>query len=196
MSTLTKLLAHPLHRHLVKLLVFAAREVPAPLVRPLLEAAADTVNPSFNKHFVAPCCIVYGRRRVVAELVDIANQGNGARITGATNALYWGAIPREGHQWPDERGYVPYVGEPDEPVEDLIEEFDTWAASQFLEVDSLDLQRSLVSRITAAHLRETDLGQKAIVAAREHHDSYIRDRVCYDLGESKLIPCLPHHKEK
>ncbi len=58
-----------------------------------LLAGVHTRNPSFNKHFVFPCVLIHGRRRVVAELIDIAVRGGDAEKAGVGGALYW-AVPR------------------------------------------------------------------------------------------------------
>src|SRR5262245_13972086 len=56
---------------------------------PLLDAAFDEVDPSYNRYFVNPCIDRFGPRRVNECLLDIAESGSDFRIAGAVNALYW-----------------------------------------------------------------------------------------------------------
>jgi hypothetical protein len=193
--TFERLVEHPLHRHIVKLVVLATRHVPEWLVHSLLRAACLTVNPSFNRHFVAPCLLRFGRRRVVSELIEIARRGSDQLKIGATNALYWGAIAREDEMWPDAQRYEPFDGPPDEPVDDLLEQFAVWAVREFLINKALDVRRVLVHHIASASVRDTEQGGEAIDLARRHPDEFIRARLHYDLGESALIPALPHRGE-
>lgn len=186
------LLEHPLHRHLVKLLVFATRHVPEWLVDPMLLAAARTVDPSFNKHFVVPCVLLFGRRRVVGALDEIARTGSDPLKVGAANAIYWGSIGREELRWPDDRGHHPYEGPLDDPVHDLLERFKDWALGEFVENECLDVRRALVHYVSSSRLRATEIGRAAIEIARNHPDSFIRERLQYDSGESSSIPCMPH----
>lgn len=188
---MTELLAHRRHRHLVKLLVFASECVPEPLLRPLLLAGVHTRNPSFNKHFVFPCVLVHGRRRVVAELIDIAARGGDAEKAGVGGALYW-AVPRAHAYWPHHRGWEPYEGPPDEPVADMLAAFSVWAVRELLRNEDLDVRRALVRHIAAVRADEPELAQAAIAVVRAHPDQYLRERLAYDLGESTLIPCKPH----
>lgn len=188
---LTELLAHRRHRHMVKLLVFASECVPEPLLRPLLLAGVHTRNPSYNKHFVFPCVLVHGRRRVVAELVDIAARGGDTEKAGVGGALYW-AVPRAHAYWPHHRRWQPYEGPPDEPVADLLAGFSVWAVRELLGNEDLDVRRALVHHIIAVRDDHPALAQAALAVVRAHPDAYLRERLAYDLGESRLIPCKPH----
>lgn len=187
---MTELLADRRHRHLVKLLVFASECVPEPLLRPLLLAGVHTRNPSFNKHFVFPCVLVHGRRRVVAELIDIAAGGGNAEKAGVGGALYW-AVPRAHAYWPHHAGWKPYDGPPDESVADLLAAFSVWAVRELLGNDDLDVRRALVHHVAAVRAEEPALARAAIAMVRAHPDRYLRERLAYDLGESTLIPCKP-----
>lgn len=189
-KVLTRLLLDPRRRHAVHCLVVAARCVPEPLLRPMLLAAAQTVNPSLNRKFVQPCTVAFGRRRVVTTLLSIATDQPPSNRAGAVNALYWAWAPRESVSWTDATAAVA-PGPPDEPVADLRAAFLTWAAREFVENSNLDVQRALVSSLVYARRHEPALAELAIAAGRAHADPYIRQRLAADLGESRLIPCLP-----
>lgn len=192
---LAALLRHPRHRHFVKLLVFATEHVPDALFSEVVLAGVHTLNPSFNKHFIWPCTLVHGRRRVVAELIGICQSGSDLEKAGAARALYWGSAARERIYWPHHQHYTRYQGDPDAPVDDLLADFEEWALAEFIRNDDLDLRRALVSHVPAGLRRFPDLARSAIEIARSHPDPFIRDRLRADLGESPLLPCLPHPTE-
>ena len=190
-AALTALLADPRYRHVVKSLVSATRWVPEPLVRPMLVAAASTLNPSANQDFVVPCIETAGRRRVVTTLVDIAMTGSDWLKSGATNALYWAWSPGEGVGWSYGDGTDP-PSQLIEPVEDVRMAFEDWALREFIDNVAVDVRRGLVHHIVSAAEREPVLSGQAIAIARTHPDAYIRQRIAIELGESRLIPCMPH----
>lgn len=185
-----QLVEHPHHRHTVKLLVFATRDVPEWLVGPMLLAACQTTDPSFNRHFVAPCVLRFGRRRVVSELMRIAQGGSNRIKVGAANAMYWGAIKERESWWPPgARLHRSLEARPDESIDDLLGSFETWAVNEFLTTQSVELQRSLVHYISSERVRMCPEAKIAIEQARVHPDGYIRARLQVDLGESNLFPC-------
>ena len=193
-AALSALLADARYRHVVKGLVIAARSVPEPLLRPMLVAAARTLNPSCNQDFVFPCTLTFGRRRVVTTLLDIALTGSNSLKAGAVNALYWAWAPRQVLRWRP-ADPAPAPGPPDEPVEDLRQAFLTWAVREFIENTDVDVRRVLVPHVVSARDREPVLAERAVAIAKNHTDAYIRQRVASDLGESQLIPCLPNRTE-
>lgn len=189
-QTLTKLLDDPRRRRAVHSLVVAARCVPGPLLRPMLLAAAQTINPSTNRKFVEPCILAFGRRRVVTTLLsNAANESSGVRA-GAVNALYWAWAARQGLSWPGaEAALAPFP--PDEPVEDLRAECLTWAVRECVVNGDLDVRRALVSTLIPARRYEPELAERAIATARADSDPYVRQRIAVDRWESRLIPCVP-----
>jgi hypothetical protein len=189
-TALTALLADPRYRHFVKSLVSATRCVPEPLVRPMLVAAAFTLNPSTNQDFVLPCIETSGRRRVVTTLVDIAMTGSDWLKSGATNALYWAWMPGQ-VGWSHGDGTDP-PSQLLEPVEDVRMAFEDWALREFIDNVDVEVRRSLLRHIVAAGRRAPGLSARAIAIARTHPDAYIRQRIAIDLGESGRIPCMPH----
>jgi hypothetical protein len=189
-TALTALLADARLRHAVKCLVIGARCVPEPLMRPMLVAAAQTLNPSANSHFVIPCGLTFGRRRVVTTLLDIAVTESDSLKVGAVNALYWAWAPREMLFWPCTNAPAA-PGPPDDPIEDLRATFLAWAVREFIENGTLDVRRALVSYIVSAGAQEPVLTERAMAIARAHEDKYIRQRIASDAGESRLVPCMP-----
>lgn len=193
-TALTALLADPRYRHFVKSVVDATRCVPEPLVRPMLVAAASTLNPSTNQDFVLPCIETAGRRLVVTTLVEIAMTGSDWLKAGATNALYWAWMPGYGLGWSFDVGAADDGTWPSslltEPVEDVRMAFEDWALREFIDNVDVDVRRSLLRHIVAAGRREPVLFAQAVAIARTHADTYIRQRLATELGESRLLPCL------
>jgi hypothetical protein len=118
-------LGDPIRRHFVKLLVFAARCVPAPIFNDMVATGVAVRNPSFNKHFIWPCVLERGRRAVVERLLHMyrSEASSGLleqRRFGFKSALYWGAMPRHAIYWPDATSEWPPAAPPDEPVDDLL----------------------------------------------------------------------------
>jgi hypothetical protein len=184
------LLRDPRHRLLVKLLIFVTEAVPEPLLEDAVRAGVMTNNPSFNKHFIFPCAIVYGRRAVVRSLLDVFTRGTDREKYGVAGALYWCSMPREHMYWPHEDGGARRPAQ-DDPIDDLIRTFEDRALEEFVENPALDVRRALVSALPGAARRAPALGAQAIAIAREHPDAYVRRRVLCDLGESPLFPCKP-----
>jgi hypothetical protein len=184
------LLQHPRHRLLVKLLIFSTETVPEPLFEDVVHAGVMTGNPSVNKHFIFPCVIVCGRRRVVRSLLDVFARGTDREKYGVAGALYWCRMPREHMYWPHRDGAAPRPAQ-DDPIDDLLQTFEDRALVEFIENPELDVRRALVSALPAAARRGPALGAQAIAIAREHPDEYVRQRVICDLGESTLISCKP-----
>ncbi len=184
------LLRDPRHRLLVKLLILATETVPEPLFEDAVHAGVMTDNPSFNKHFIFPCAIVCGRRRVVRSLLDVFARGTDREKYGVAGTLDWCSIPREHMYWPHRAGGAPRPTQ-DDPIDDLIQTFEDCALVEFVENPALDVRRALVSALPGAARRAPALGAQAITIAREHPDEYVRQRVLCDLGEGTLLPCKP-----
>jgi hypothetical protein len=199
-AALTALLADPRYRHVVKRVVEATRCVPEPLVRPMLIAAASTLNPSANQEFVLPCIEIAGRRLVVTTLVEIAMTGSDWLKAGATNALYWAWMPGEGVGWSFTIETLDDGTWPSslltEPVEDVRMAFEDWALREFIDNVDVDVRRSVIRHIVAAGRRDPVLFARAVANARSSADTYIQQRIALELGESRLIPCLQRTCER
>ncbi len=191
LTELIRLSRDPLRRLALKLFIFATKTAPEPLFDHVVSAAIMTKNPSFNKHFVFPLAIIFGRRRVFERLLSIFTSGSDLEKCGVSSAVYWCSVPREHMYWPHETGRGAGAPPPDAPVHDLHERFEDLALREFLNNPALDVRRSLVHLVTHAAKRVPRLGAQAIDIARAHSDEYIRSRIVYDLGERKLMPCKP-----
>jgi hypothetical protein len=101
-------------------------------------------------------------------------------------------MPRESVHWPHHQHFAPYRGLPDAPVDDLLGEFEELALQEFIRNDDTDVRRALVARVPAGLRRFPALAREAIEIARTSTDAFVRDRLRVDLGETDLIPCMPH----
>ena len=193
-SELSSLLEDVSARHFVKMVVVTARDVPLPLVPALLLAGARTRNPSFNKHFTWPCVLCHGRRIVVRELLRIFRTGSPDERAGAAHGLYWGSMGRGSIYWPHDKFGRP-SGRPDEPVDDLLDEFASVVLSELLAEPDVAIQRVLVANLPKRTADNAELFDRVVERARGSADEYLRKRLAYQLGESELIPCLPERDE-
>lgn len=122
-SQLRSMLRDSRHRQFVKLLALATETVPEVLFEDFLRAGVETDNPSFNKHFLFPLTILYGRRRVLTSLLEMTTESTELACEKIEAALYWLSIPREQTYWPHR--YKRPVDRPpvDEPIDDLLRRF-------------------------------------------------------------------------
>lgn len=121
-ARLRAMLGDPRHRLFVKLLAFATECVPEVLFEDFLRAGVETDNPSFNKHFLFPLSILYGRRRVLASLLELVRRDERPDRRKVESALYWLSIPREQTYWPHAIKSPRFRPPPDEPIADLLEQ--------------------------------------------------------------------------
>ncbi len=81
-------LAHAVRRSLLE-----RASLPEELFAPLMAAAVYDPDPSFCRWFVEPAVYVFGRRRVMAALVDYLRIGTDAERAGAVRAWYCAHVP-------------------------------------------------------------------------------------------------------
>lgn len=67
--------------------------LPEELFTPLMAAAVHDPDPSFCRWFVEPAVYAFGRRRVMAALVDYLRTGTDAERAGAVRAWYCAYVP-------------------------------------------------------------------------------------------------------
>jgi hypothetical protein len=150
------------------------------LLRPMLEAAIDEVDPSVNRIYVEPCMNACGARVVNETLLDRVEIGNDLEIAGAVNAMYWA-------QWDEAKS---------DDLADVQRRRRCLFLKTFVENENFDVRRSVLSFLTldeSVYPSEyKPLVTRAIEIARHHPDEYIRDRLRVQLGEAKILPCLPH----
>jgi hypothetical protein len=191
----TQELAHLLlnvhHRLFVKLLIFKTKTVPEPLFTASVLAGAMTANPSFNKHFIWPCVLCFGRRRVLTELLRICQTGTNTQKAGAAEATYWATTSRNDLSWGPAGVEWNSSENADESVSDLMDELASWAVGEFVCNANIDVQRSLVSYLPRALRFSPEAAQIAIKIALNHPDDFIRSRTKVDLGQSNVYPMKP-----
>jgi hypothetical protein len=173
------------------------------LFQPLLDAAIDEINPSFNGWFVKPCLSVFGHRRVIEYLLNVAESGSDFRKAGAVLALYHAQVclsfmataPRPftiEHATPESRAAY-------EAVSDLRERERRLLLETFVSNPSVDVRRSIIPRLNldpAAYPESHQpLVAQAIEIARGSEDQYIRHRSEVQLGNVKVFAPLPHREK-
>jgi hypothetical protein len=152
---------------------------PKRLLRPMITAAVNEPNTSFNKSFVRPAVRCAGPSRVAEALVRIFREGVEEERVGALAALYWVAPIAHDFSFDldDDRGIE---------QEELVD--------TFLATDSVALRRQILPWLKLATLKSGELAVRAARVAeicRASADDYLRSRVAVQLGESALLPPLP-----
>jgi hypothetical protein len=152
--------------------------VPKRAFIPMLRAAIEEPDPSFNRIFVEPCARAYGRRATIEVLLDYLDRGAPFEKAGAANALYWAALGN------------------DDVDAILLARKRQLLLQTFIDSDDLYVQRAIVGKLSVA----TDdypeemhgLVAKAIAIARTSTDGYLRHRVEIQLGKGGPLMPLPH----
>ncbi|MET9700930.1 hypothetical protein ABZY31_29010 [Streptomyces sp. NPDC006529] len=79
--------------HAVRKPLLERASLPEELFAPLMAAAVYDPDPSFCRWFVEPAVYAFGRRRVMAALVDYLRIGSDAERAGAIRAWYCAHVP-------------------------------------------------------------------------------------------------------
>ncbi|MFG2869535.1 hypothetical protein [Streptomyces sp. NPDC048338] len=79
--------------HAVRKPLLERASLPEELFAPLMAAAVYDPDPSFCRWFVEPAVYAFGRRRVLAALVDYLRVGTEAERAGAVRAWYCAHVP-------------------------------------------------------------------------------------------------------
>lgn len=79
--------------HAVRKPLLERASLPEELFAPLMAAAVYDPDPSFCRWFVEPAVYAFGRRRVMAALVDYLRNGTDAERAGAVRAWYCAHVP-------------------------------------------------------------------------------------------------------
>ena len=156
-----------------------AAPVPKRAFVPMLRAAIEECDPSFNRIFVEPCARAHGRRATIEVLLDYLDRGAPFEKAGAANALYWAAG----------------LGN-DDVDKVLLARKRQLLLRTFIDSDDLDVRRAIIGKLSLA----TDdypeemhgLVAKAIAIARTSADGYLRHRVEIQLGKGGPFMPLPH----
>jgi hypothetical protein len=165
---------------------------------PVLDAAIDEVDPSYNRHFVEPCLRSFGPRRVNEYLLSVVESGTDFRKAGAVNALYWA----EALSFPDNTASFRVArattesGALSDNLQDVWERKNRLLLETFVADSGVHLKRSIIKSLDlnprAYPESHRPLVAQAIDLARRHDDEYIRRRVEIQLGDfSEGFAALP-----
>ncbi|MBE8476397.1 hypothetical protein IQ210_36175 [Streptomyces sp. 3R004] len=173
-------------RSIVRRTLRAADVPPEGLFEQLVRTGVYDPNPSFNRQFIEPAVLLYGRRRVKAALIDVLRTGSDAERAGAARAWYWTGVSvryldRENRvMTPESRAEV-------DSVADLGAEWQEAALREFVANEDLDVRRCLLPGLVLnARRRPAELHglvAEAVRIARNHPDAYLRHRVEIQVGE-------------
>ncbi|WP_245237403.1 hypothetical protein RFN58_00360 [Streptomyces iakyrus] len=163
--------------HAVRKPLLERASLPEKWFAPLMAAAVYDPDPSFCRWFVEPAVYAFGRRRVMAALVDYLRVGTDAERAGAVRAWYSAHVPLCANRSP---AYAP--GGVRDPA--LDESHDIKAAwlegSLRLLAEATDLRmrhRVLLDLPTSRAAYPSDLHQlleSTLASARVHPDPHIR----------------------
>ncbi len=163
--------------HAVRKPLLERARLPEELFVPLMAAAVHDPDPSFCRWFVEPAVYAFGRRRVMAALVDHLRNGTDAERAGAVRAWYAAHVPLRADRSP---AYGP--GGVRDPALDESQDLEHawWEASMRVFAEAADPRmrhRLLLGLPTSRaahppHLHE--LFESTLVSARAHPDPHIR----------------------
>src|SRR6185369_1358937 len=172
-------------------------------LKPMLDAAIDEVNPSYNRSFIEPCLQSVGFRPVNDYLLEVLQTGTAFRKAGAANALYWAQM---GLSFPP--GTTVFTVEHATPESQA--EYAALAAiwdrkkllllETFVSNPSADVRRSIIPKLDldARSYPEShrQMVAQAIEQARSSDDDYIRHRIEVQLGNVNVFAPLPHREKQ
>jgi hypothetical protein len=184
----------------------AAAGIPEDLCTPMLDAAVEELDPSFDRRFVEPCMRVFGARCVNEYLLEVLESGDSFQKAGAVCALNWAQIS------------IVYEikGRPissltiEDATPDSLAAFqalsDIWQRKKKLFVETfvfntdVDVRRVLFGRLhlddNAYEDTHKPLVRRAIEIGRLHPDEYIRQQFQLYSGETNLMPALPPRRPR
>ncbi|MFI8825651.1 hypothetical protein [Streptomyces sp. NPDC053431] len=151
--------------------------LPEELFAPLLEAAVYDPDPSFCRWFVEPAVYVFGRRRVMAALVEYLRHGTDAERAGAVRAWYCAHVPVRPDRSP---AYGP-GGVRDPALDESRDVRHAWLETSmrlFAELTDLPMRPRVLLNLPTSraayppHLYQ--LRESTLATARAHADPHIR----------------------
>ena len=154
---------------------------------PLIRAAVDEPDPSFNRQLVEPAIAAFGRRRVQLALLDYLDTGAPADAAGAARAWYWTSV---GFKYrPGTTTMTPESAAEYEAVSDLHERYRHTALRRFLADDDQDLRRCILPGLTLDPQmypsRLHDQVARVVQIARTSNDDYLRHRVEIQVAQGR-----------
>ncbi|KIF67346.1 hypothetical protein HY68_35875 [Streptomyces sp. AcH 505] len=151
--------------------------LPEELFAPLMAAAVYDPDPSFCRWFVEPAVYAFGRRRVMAALVDYLRIGTDAERAGAVRAWYSAHVPLRAERSP---AYGP-GGIRDPALDESRDIKDAWLETSmrvFAETTDLRMRHRVLLFLPASRTayppRLHQLLESTLASARAHHDKHIR----------------------
>ncbi|MFG2834257.1 hypothetical protein ACGFZH_03960 [Streptomyces zaomyceticus] len=163
--------------HTVRKPLLERASLPDELFAPLMAAAVYDPDPSFCRWFVEPAVYAFGRRRVMAALVDYLRIGTDAERAGAVRAWYSAHVPLRVDRSP---AYGP-GGVRDPALDESQDIKAAWLeASMQVFSEATDLQmrhRVLLSLPTSPAAYPPSLHElleSTLASARVHPDPHIR----------------------
>ncbi|MEV4311847.1 hypothetical protein [Actinocrispum sp. NPDC049592] len=154
-------------RLLVKEALRDRTDLPEAFFAPLLRAAVDDPDPSFDRWFVDPARLAFGRARVMEALLHYLVHGTDSERAGAARAWYWVTRLRRGDDL--------------EPFRPFASRWLEAALHQFVTNEDLEVRRCLLADLplNPRYYRENlhEQVHQAVHIARTHPDPYLRNRV-------------------
>ncbi|MER5202528.1 hypothetical protein [Streptomyces sp. NPDC002825] len=165
-------LAHAVRRPLLE-----RGPLPEELFAPLMAAAVHDPDPSFCRWFVEPAVYAFGRRRVMAALVDYLRIGSDAERAGAVRAWYWAHVPLRADR---SSGHGP-GGVRDPSLDEARDVKSAWLEASmrtFAETTDLPMRHRVLLGLPTSRaaypLHLHDLLDSTLAIARTHPDPHLR----------------------
>lgn len=163
--------------HAVRKPLLERASLPEELFAPLMAAAVYDPDPSFCRWFVEPAVYAFGRRRVMAALVDYLRTGTDAERAGAVRAWYCAHVPLHADRSP---AYGP-AGVRDPALDESRDIKDAWLEASmrvFAEATDLRMRHRVLLDLPTSRAayapRLHQLLESTLASARAHSDPYIR----------------------
>ncbi|MGW8629989.1 hypothetical protein [Streptomyces sp. NPDC055793] len=163
--------------HVVRKPLLERASLPEEWFAPLMAAAVHDPDPSFCRWFVEPAVYAFGRRRVMAALVDYLQVGTDTERAGAVRAWYSAHVPLHTDRSP---AYGP-GGVRDPALDETQDIKAAWletAMRVFAESTDLQMRHRVLQDLPTARAAYPpplhELLDSTLVSARAHSDPHIR----------------------
>ncbi|MFF8352658.1 hypothetical protein ACF063_04325 [Streptomyces chartreusis] len=167
-----RLLAHAVRKPLLE-----RASLPEELFAPLMTASVYDPDPSFCRWFVEPAVYAFGRRRVMAALVDHLRTGTDAERAGAVRAWYCAHVPLHA----DRSAAYGSGGVRDPALDEVRDVKDAWLEASlrvFAEATDLRMRHRVLLGLPTSRAayppRLHDLLESTLASAQTHPDPHIR----------------------
>ncbi|WP_406531185.1 hypothetical protein [Streptomyces sp. I8-5] len=163
--------------HAVRKPLLERASLPEEWFAPLMAAAVYDPDPSFCRWFVEPAVYAFGRRRVMAALVDYLRVGTDAERAGAMRAWYSAHVPLHADRSP---AYGP-GGVRDPSLDETQDIKAAWLEASmqvFAEATNLQMHHRVLLDLPTSRAAYPPplhkLLESTLASARAHPDPYIR----------------------